>query len=123
MTNINYVDIMIILCCISIFVLAIVKTIKISKTDKPDTVGLFSIWLFGLFAFLLGLIEQTLNMISVFDAVAASGDINPSIIAEGASDSTKGAVTGIWILIVSLILWGTVKGLKNWKIRKSKSAH
>ena len=99
------------------FVIAITKAFIIYKTDKPKTVGLFSIWFFGLMAFLLGFVDTTLNSIATFDAIAAAGDISPALVASGFSIAQQSFLTGLYLLIFSLILWASVKQLKNWKIR------
>lgn len=118
MTNLEIIGILKILCGLAAFILAIVKGVRIFRINNPETIGLFGIWFFGLLAFLLGLLGQSVQMVSVFDEIAQVGDVSASIVADGISKSSSHTISGLLILIISVILWGIVKGLKNSRIKK-----
>jgi biopolymer transport protein ExbB/TolQ len=57
-------------------------------------------------------------MIGVFDSIAQAGDVNASIIAESISKSSIHTISGLLILIFTVIIWGVIKTIKNSQIKK-----
>ncbi len=118
MTQMELTEIIKILCGLLVLGISIFKLFRIHKTDSPNSIGLFGIWFFGLLAFLFGLLGQTLQMIGVFDSIAQAGDVSASIIADGISKSSSHTISGLLILIFSVIFWGVVKTIKNRHIKR-----
>ena len=119
MENQEIVELIKLVCGIAAIAVAIIKSIQIRKSDAPDTIGLFGIWFFGLLGFLFGVLGHSFQMIEVFHAITDAGDITPSIVANGTGKSLSSVNSGIIILIISVILWGIVKTIKNSQIRKN----
>lgn len=103
-------------CGLIVIVVGYIKLWKLRKTDNPETVGIFVIWLIGIIAFLLGIFGQVLSMINTFDSIAQAGDISASIVADGIKSSYKSTLIGLAVLIISLIIWGILKGTKQQRI-------
>ena len=103
-------------CGLIVIVVGYFKLWKLRKTDYPETVGIFGIWLIGIIAFLLGIFGQVLSMINTFDSIAQAGDISPSLVADGIKSSYKSTLIGLAVLIISLIVWGILKGTKQQRI-------
>jgi hypothetical protein len=118
MTNLEIIGLLKILCGLAAFIVAAIKGVKVIRISTPETIGLFGIWFFGLLAFLLGLLGQSIQMISVFDEISQIGDVNASIIADGISKSSSHTASGLLILIISVIFWGIVKGIQNSRMKK-----
>lgn len=114
--NINTYNIAPFLCGLLIIDVGYVKLWNIRKKDNPDNVQIFGIWLMGIIAFLSGIFGQILNMINVFDTIAVSGTISASIVAGGIKNSYKSTIIGLTALIISLIIWGILKGTKAKRI-------
>ncbi len=114
--NINTYNIAPFLCGLLIIGVGYVKLWNIRKKDNPDNVQIFGIWLMGIIAFLSGIFGQILNMINVFDTIAMSGTISASIVAGGIKNSYKSTLIGLAAFIISLIIWGILKGTKAKRI-------
>ncbi len=103
-------------CGLIVIIVGYTKLWKIRKTEKPEVVGIFSIWLIGIIGFLLGIFGQILIMIDAFDSISMVGDISPAIVAEKIKSSYKSTLIGLAVLIISLVIWGILKGAKQKRI-------
>jgi hypothetical protein len=100
-------------------VLIVVSGIKynqLRKTEEPQTVQIYSVWIIGLLSFLSGAFGASLSMTEFFDLIAKEGEITPERVAIGVKNSYYPLLIGLFLLIVSLILWVILKSLKNRKI-------
>ena len=102
-------------CGLIIIILGYMKLWKLRKTKNPEMIGIFGIWLMGIIGFLLGLLGQLITTMRTFDAIAMAGHISPSIVADGLKSSYKSTLIGLVVLIISLIIWGILKGIKQKK--------
>lgn len=96
-----------------IIIVGYIKLRRIRKVEFPDQVQIFDVWLLGIIAFLLGFFGQVAAMLEAFELIAEAGDISPSLVASGIRETFKPLLTGIAVLIVSLIAWGILKKTKN----------
>lgn len=103
-------------CGLIVLVVGYFKLWKLRKTKYPEIVRIFEIWLMGIIGFLLGLFGQVLSLIHTFDSIAQAGDISPAIVAAGIKSSIKTTMIGLAVLIISLIIWGILKGTKQKRI-------
>lgn len=103
-------------CGLIVLIVGYIKLWKLRKTVHPEAIGIFGIWLMGIIGFLLGVFGQILAIIKTFDAIAMAGDISPSIVAEGIKGSYQSTITGLVVLIISLIVWGILNGIKQKRI-------
>ncbi len=103
-------------CGIVIICVGYIKLWKLRKAEYPETVGIYGIWLMGIISFLLGIFGQLMSMINTFDIIAQVGDISASIVAEGIKRSYQSTVIGLVVLIISLIIWGILRGTKQKRI-------
>lgn len=100
---------------VSVITLAFFK-FKNLDSGNPFDISLFGIWLIGLTSFLFGLVWTWWGMAQSFEAIEVIGDVSPSLVAGKIKESIVYGITGLSILIGSLILWGIVKRKKNLKI-------
>jgi hypothetical protein len=106
------------LILVSLFVY---KTIKICKSKNPSNIGLHGIWLLGLLAFLFRLLEQTFRIGAIFDTllkVSEPKNINADVVLKDFGDALNYQLSGLMILILSLIFFGTLIGLRNVRSQK-----
>jgi|WetSurMetagenome_2_1015567.scaffolds.fasta_scaffold06539_5 hypothetical protein len=97
--------------CISLF-----KMIRIYRSESPEKISLDIIWLLGLLAFLLRLLEQIIRIGSLCKAVSqvsSPENIDVLLVFKGIGDIAYYSLTGFIVLIVSLILWGSLKGIRK----------
>lgn len=105
-------------CGMVIIVTGYIKLWKLRKTNHPETIGIFGIWLMGIIGLLLGIFGQVLSIVEAFDAIADAGTISASIVADGIKSSYKSTLVGLAVLIISLIVWGILKGVKQNKMMR-----
>jgi uncharacterized membrane protein len=111
----------VILMGLIIIILFVYKTIKVCRSQKPDKIGFHGIWLLGLLAFLFRLLEQILRIVSTLDAlskVSESKNINTEVVLKDFSNTINYQFSGLVILILSLIFWGILIGLRNLRSQK-----
>ncbi len=104
------------ICGFVIIGVGYLKLWKLRKAEYPEIVGIYGIWLMGVISFLLGIFGQIMSMINTFDIISQAGDISASIVAEGIKRSYQSTVIGLVVLIISLIIWGILKGTKQKRI-------
>ena len=59
----------------------------------------------GLFTMDTGILGQLIGLFSAFNAIEAVKDISPSILAGGLKISMITSLTGIFIYLISIVLW------------------
>ncbi|MCG8697012.1 MAG: MotA/TolQ/ExbB proton channel family protein [Bacteroidales bacterium] len=104
------------ICGLIVIVVGYIKLWKLRRINRPGTVLIFEIWLIGIIAFLLGFFGQLVTMIQAFDAISMAGDINPTMVADALKGSYRPILIGLSVLIISLIVWGILKGTKENRI-------
>lgn len=104
------------ICGIILIVTGYIKFWKLRKSKHPESIGIFGIWLLGIIGLLLGLFGQVLSMFEAFDSFGEAGTISPSLVADGIKNSYNSTLVGLAVLIISLIIWGIIKGVKQKRI-------
>ncbi|MCU4166105.1 MotA/TolQ/ExbB proton channel family protein [Carboxylicivirga caseinilyticus] len=99
-----------------ILIVGYIMLIKIRQSDRPNKVPIFWIWLLGLVTLLFGILGQVMSIASTFDTITMMGTISASIVAEGIKDSYQSTITGLWVLIISLIIWGVLKNVQQKRL-------
>lgn len=102
-------------CGLIVIIVAYIKLWKLRKTEEPESVGIFGIWLMGIIALLLGIFGQVLGMMQAFDAIAQAGNVSPELVANAIKSTYLSTSIGFAALIVALIAWGILKGIKDKK--------
>ena len=59
----------------------------------------------GLFTLVTGILGQMIGLFQAFNAIEAVQDISPSILAGGLKISMITSLTGIFIYLISIVLW------------------
>ncbi len=59
----------------------------------------------GLFALILGILHQLINLYSIMTAIEEAGDINANIVLSALKTSMIPMLYGIFIYLLSIILW------------------
>ncbi|MBK3517295.1 MotA/TolQ/ExbB proton channel family protein [Carboxylicivirga marina] len=103
-------------CGIILIVTGYIKLWKLRKTNYPESIGIFWTWLLGVIGLLLGIFGQVLSMVEAFDSISQAGTISPSMVADGIKNSYKPTLFGLTVLIISLVVWGILNGIKQRKI-------
>ena len=101
---------------IIVIIVGYIKLWKLRKAEYPELIGIFGIWLMGIIALLLGILGQFLATMRTFDIIQKAGDINASLIAGGMKIAYNSTLTGLVVLIISLIIWGILRGVKDKKV-------
>jgi len=96
---------------ILVVLISIYKIVKIFRTNDISNKYLNAIWLFGLLGFLYRLFEQLIYLSNIFADISSAKDPDISAIADSFSEAMLYLSNGLAVLIISLILWGTIKGL------------
>jgi hypothetical protein len=108
----------VLICGLLIILIAIFKAIKISRSSNPGLIDLNAIWLIGLVSFLIRLLELIVNLGNMLDAMALAEDLNTSLVYRSFSNVAFYSVSSFIVLILSLIAWGSLKGLIRYKLSK-----
>ncbi len=106
------------ICFAVVIILAIVKLLKISQVENPN-IGLMGIWFFGLLSFLFRIFSFLIMLYYGFDSIQAMGEISPSAVAYSINTGIPKLLIGLPIHIISIIIWGIIKGIVNKKVRKA----
>jgi len=70
----------------------------------------------GLFTMIVGILGQLIGLFSAFTAIEAANDISPSIMAGGLKISLITTLTGIFIYLISIIIWFLLDLFYNKKL-------
>lgn len=95
---------------------SIYKLIKIKKSNTPGRIGLLGVWLSGILSVLIGVWCAINYRVEAFKAIAEMQNINPEIVANSMIVISRHLLIGTSLLIISLVSWGLLKGLKNQRI-------
>ena len=72
----------------------------------------------GLFALVLGVLDQLLGLYSIFSAIEEAGDINPRIVFQGLKTSMVPLLYAIFIYLSSIIIWMILNYLFTTKLNE-----
>lgn len=122
-TYANYSNLIVYALAVSVLLITVLKTMKIYKSETPNQIGLMGIWFLGLLSFMVSIVSFMLSMLEAFDTIQAMGEISPAGIAGGIKYATLNITQGYLIFLVSIIIWGILKGILNNKIRKTLSSN
>lgn len=100
-------------CGIIFVIVGAIQLLNLRKTDAPEAVPIFWVWLLGLIAVAGGILGHVFKTIEAFNTIAMAGDISPTLVANGMSGAYNHTFLGLIILINSLIVWGVLKTVKN----------
>ena len=102
---------------IVIVALAIKKTIDLfsKKTKQPIKLesGINAILFFGVMSFIVGVFAHFLGIYYAMQAIMRANDISPAIVAGGYSFSLITVLSGLFLLMLSSLLWF----LLRWKYK------
>ena len=59
----------------------------------------------GLFTMIVGILGQMVGLFAAFTAIEAAQDISPAILAGGLKVSMITTLTGIFIYLISIVIW------------------
>jgi len=95
---------LVILVAVTVYFVIIIASGKAS--DKPNfRHQLKYVRSIGLFTLVTGILGQMIGLFQAFNAIEAVKDISPSIVAGGLKISMITSLTGIFIYLVSIVLW------------------
>ena len=100
-------------CALLVILFTILNLIKILNSQDPEKIGLVGVWLPGVLALLFGRLGHLLAMKEAFHVISYAGDVNASMVAEPMGGTFFYWIAGLSVLIISLILWGILKGVVN----------
>jgi hypothetical protein len=91
---------------IAVLALAGISAARIARGNTGQTkrqVGL--VLHLGVFAFILGILAQTLGLFQAMNAIQHAGDISPALLAGGLRLSFITTIYGLLILTISFLAW------------------
>ena len=91
--------------------------VLIKKDFDPNKIAdrLKHVKTIGTLAMVLGILGQLIGLMSAFDVIEQVGDISPSWVAGGLKFSKIRTVYGIFVFIISLIVWIILDYIVNKK--------
>ena len=105
-----------------IIYLTIRKTIDLFFTENQNRSkmknGINAILFWGGFSIVLGVFSHFVGIYLAMQAIKAAGDISPGIVANGYSMSLISILSGLFIFMISAIIWLVLQ----WKYKKMISA-
>jgi hypothetical protein len=94
----------VIMLAVSVYFLVVILSGRSSgKTHLAHRLGYIKS--IGLFTMITGILGQLIGLFSAFKAIEAAADISPAIMAGGLKVSMITTLTGIFMYLVSIILW------------------
>lgn len=99
------------ICGILVLFISIYKIVRILGSNDTSTKYLNAIWLLGFLAFLLRVFGQLMYLSDLFYAISSAEAPDLSRIATGLGNAMLYPLSGLGILIMSLIFWGMIKAL------------
>ncbi len=103
-------------CGLIVIVVSYMRFRQLQKAKYPKNISVSVIWLMGLIAFLFGLLGQVFGIVIAFDSITQDGDISATMVAEGIKSSITSTLIGLVVLIISLIIWGILKEVKQKRL-------
>jgi len=95
---------LVILVAVTVYFVIIIASGK--ALDKPNfRHQLKYVRSIGLFTLVTGILGQMIGLFQAFTAIEAVKDISPSIVAGGLKISMITSLTGIFIYLISIVLW------------------
>jgi hypothetical protein len=107
------------ICGVLVLFVSIYKIVRILGANDISKKFLNAIWLLGLLAFLIRMVGQLIFMSEMFYAFAIAEIPDLSAVANGLSESMLYSLSGLAVLIISLMFWGLIKALIVLKLRKT----
>lgn len=99
-----------------ILVFGYIQLWRLRKSTSPEAVQIFWTWLLGIVAFLWGILGQWIQIQIAFDEIAAQNNISADAVASSLRDSQNSSIQGLTVLIISLIVWGILNGVKKKRV-------
>lgn len=106
-------------CGILVLFISIYKIVRILGSNDTSTKYLNAIWLLGLFALLLRVFGQLMYLSDMFYAISSAEVPDLPLMAKGLGNAMLYPLSGLGILIMSLIFWGLIKALPVLNTRKT----
>ena len=116
--NYGVTAIPVLVCGFIIILISIYKVVRITLLNDTSKIGLNAIWLTGLIAFIVRLLDQMIYLSDIFKAISLAEKPDVAAIANGFSAAMLYPFYGFIILIASLVFYGVIKGLIVLKFRK-----
>ena len=107
------------ICAVLVLVVSIYKVVRILSANDISKKFLNAIWLLGLLAFLIRMVGQLIFMSEMFYAFAIAEISDLSAVANGLSESMLYSLSGLAVLIISLMFWSLIKALIVLKMPKT----
>lgn len=107
------------ICGLLVLFISIYKIVRIMGANDLSKKYLNAIWLLGLLAFLIRMVGQLMFMSEMFYAFAIAEIPDLVAVANGLSESMLYSVSGLAVLIISLVFWGLIKALIVIKMPKT----
>lgn len=85
--------------------IAVYFVIKMINGDQLPKSRLKAIPIAGSLAFMLGILAQAIGLYQAMSAIQAAGDVSPALLAGGFQVSMIAPIFGIFIFIISLIVY------------------
>jgi biopolymer transport protein ExbB/TolQ len=84
--------------------------IKKKDITSQDESGINAILFWGFISSLLGILGQLTGLYLALNEIAMASEISPQIILLGLKISFNTTILGLWILLISSIVWFVLKG-------------
>lgn len=101
------------LCFIFLVSFTFYKVIQIRNTNQFNIVRLNGIYQVGIISMLIGIMGTLIGKVNAFNAIADAGDISPDIVALSIKESLYYSITGLILLIISIIFYSIIKEWVN----------
>ena len=105
------------ICGLLVLIIFISKIVSILSSNDTSNKYLNAIWLLGLLAFLFRVFGQLMYLSDMFYAISIAEVPDTSAIADGVSKAMLYPLSGLMVLIMSLVFWGMIKALLVLKPR------
>lgn len=105
------------ICGLLVLIIFISKIVSILSSNDASNKYLNAIWLLGLLAFLFRVFGQLMYLSEMFYAISIAEVPDTSAIADGVSKAMLYPLSGLMVLIMSLVFWGMIKALLVLKPR------
>ena len=93
----------------AMIVASVLNGIPVLRGDVPDiaaaTRRISYIKSIGLFALVVGILEQMMGLYQAFQAIEIVGDVSPALLAGGLKVSMISTIYGMFIYVISFLIW------------------